>query len=269
MRKIQSKHLILSVIIFTILILVGSIIFIVGMKQINRRTPLEEGKQYMEDLLSDKVPSEIILHYGNSEVPVKDKGDIKAITEMLYPMVVVEEEKDERLQECFVSMDLVYKGQTRTVAFTVQGLAVNDKVYVPQESETPLVALCRKITYAEMQKYLDGKDDLIHMADLFPEETFKEVRYYYMGEPISVTDTEIINVANRIFMDFYGEEVVLEEEYIGGYSLDFVYQQEVVAIFFQGNRVGIGEKIYWIREDVSPFIDLISEAAVAIYEKQQ
>lgn len=269
MRKRQSKQLVIGIIIFFSLILIGNVIFIVGIKQINKSASLEEGEQYMEDLLSDKIPTEIILLYGNSEVPVKDKEDIKAIIDIMYPMVVVEEEKNERLQDSTFSMELVYKRQISTVVFTAQGLEINDKVYVPRESEMQLIFLCQKITSAEMQKYLDAKDDLLHIVDLLPEEKFEEVRYYYMGEAVPVTDLEIISQANNMFVSFYGEEVVLEEDYYGGYHLELVYQEEIVRILLQGNRINIGEDVYWIREDISPFRELIGNEAVAIYEKQQ
>lgn len=90
-------------------------------------------------------------------------------------------------------MDLVYKGQTSSIVFTLQGLEINVKVYVPRESEMQL------------------------------EEKFEEVRYYYMGEAVPVKDLEIISQANDMFVNFYGEEVVLEEDY---YEAVAIYENQ-------------------------------------------
>lgn len=62
MKKIQSKGWIVGIIIFINILLIGSITFIVLVKQRNMRTPLKEGEQYMEDILPNKTPSEIVLH---------------------------------------------------------------------------------------------------------------------------------------------------------------------------------------------------------------
>lgn len=107
------------------------------------------------------------------------------------------------------------------------------------------------------------------ISELLPEGTFSGIRYYYQGEGILITDSEIIATANEMIGSFHGVIRYMEEPLYGWTDMELIYPEQDISILLESNCIMIYGTQFWIEEDISPFRDLIGDTAIAQYKDRE